>query len=235
MRSLFRSYRHSLLPASLLFAGLVLGGCGGDEDPATQASTPASSPPVAAPPPSSSTSTSNQAPTLNGTPVAAIHAGADFAFSPSAADADGDKLSFSIANKPAWMTFSTVTGELVGTPSQAHVGSYQNIVIGVSDGKTTVALPGFSVAVTQISTGRATLSWMPPTENTDGSQLTNLSGYRIYYGNSPTTLDQNILINAGFTSYVIENLSPATWYFAIKAIAGGTESSLSGVVSKTVS
>jgi hypothetical protein len=38
--------------------------------------------------------------------------------------------------------------------------------------------------VTAISNGRATLSWTAPTENTDGTTLANLAGYRIRYGTS---------------------------------------------------
>jgi hypothetical protein len=41
--------------------------------------------------------------------------------------------------------------------------------------------------------------------------------------------------NAGIVQYVVDNLSPATWYFAVKAIsAGGVESDFSATVSKTI-
>ncbi|MEQ1579369.1 MAG: fibronectin type III domain-containing protein [Steroidobacteraceae bacterium] len=86
-----------------------------------------------------------------------------------------------------------------------------------------------------MATGSSTLSWMAPTQNTDGSALTNLSGYRIYYGTSATSLTQSIdLPSAGILTYVLGNLSPATWYFAVKAVAGGVESNLSNVASKTI-
>jgi hypothetical protein len=91
--------------------------------------------------------------------------------------------------------------------------------------------------VEQIASGTATLSWMPPTENTDGSALTDLAGYKVYYGRSPDSLTQVANIaNAGLTTYVIENLSPATWYFSMTSYnSTGIESSRSTAVSKTIS
>ncbi len=49
------------------------------------------------------------------------------------------------------------------------VGVYSNIAISVSDGETTTALPTFDLAVNQGGNRSVTLSWMPPTENTDGT------------------------------------------------------------------
>lgn len=85
--------------------------------------------------------------------------------------------------------------------------------------------------------GNATLSWIPPTENEDGSALTNLAGYRIFYGTSAANLNQQInLNNPGLTRYVIDNLSGGTWYFGIRAYSStGTESAMSAIASKTIS
>jgi hypothetical protein len=72
---------------------------------------------------------------------------------------------------------------------------------------------------------------VPPTVNADGTPLTDLAGYTIRYGTSPGTLDQVIEIrNPGLTSYVVENLAPATWYFAISSVnSEGVESQTTGV------
>lgn len=238
------------LPLLLAMLGTSLAGCGGEDDPpvATASSTSATAtasassgssaptPSSAIPPAPGAGTSTNRAPVIAGTPAAAINASASYAFMPAATDADGDSLTFTITNKPAWATFNTTTGRLTGTPTLAQVGTYANITIAVSDGKTTTSLGAFSIAVTQISTGTAALSWLPPTENTDGSQLTNLSGYRIYYGTSAAALNQSIEVNnAGLSNYVVQNLSPATWYFAVKAVASGVESNLSNVATKTIS
>jgi hypothetical protein len=84
--------------------------------------------------------------------------------------------------------------------------------------------------------GNATLSWDAPTSNTNGTALTDLSGYRIYYGASEDDMIETVQIsNVGIQTYMIENLEPGTWYFAIRALSSeGTESPLSDVVSKTI-
>jgi hypothetical protein len=106
----------------------------------------------------------------------------------------------------------------------------------VSDGKSSVALPGFSITASQSSLGSAALSWEAPTQNVDGSALGNLAGFRIVYGTSAGALNQTIQIaNPSVSSYTIGNLAQATWYFAVKAYAAdGTESGLSPVASKTI-
>ena len=188
------------------------------------ASSPAPSPP------------SNRAPTIAGTPSTQVIAASSYLFTPVASDPDGDPLTFSIQNKPAWAAFTASNGRLSGTPAAADVGTYSNVVISVSDGKASASLSAFSIAVTQVANGSATLSWTAPTENTDGSVLTNLAGYRICYGTDSTNLAQTVQVaNPGVTTLVVENLSPGTWFFALKAYnSSGTESDLSALASKTI-
>jgi hypothetical protein len=87
-----------------------------------------------------------------------------------------------------------------------------------------------------VTVGTATLSWTPPTKNIDGSALTNLAGYRISYGTSPTALVQVVQIaNPGASSYVLDDLSPGTYFFTVRAyVSTGTESAQTPVVSKTI-
>jgi hypothetical protein len=69
------------------------------------------------------------------------------------------------------------------------------------------------------SAGAATVEWLAPMTTTDGSTLTNLAGYRIYYGTDVTRMTTRIEVkNTGVLSYVIEGLTPATYYFAVTAI-----------------
>ncbi|HVZ33095.1 MAG TPA: putative Ig domain-containing protein, partial [Polyangiaceae bacterium] len=159
-----------------------------------------------------------------------------YSFLPTAADSDNDSLTFQISGKPSWATFSAATGQLSGTPGAGDVGTYANIVISVTDGSASAALAAFSISVNALATGSATLSWMPPTQNTDGSSLTNLAGYRVYWGKTQGSLSNSVtLTNSGLTSYVVEGLTPATWYFATTAInAQGNESAYSNVVSKAI-
>ena len=177
----------------------------------------------------------NRAPTISGAPATAVGVNSAYSFRPTAADADGDTLSYTIANKPSWASFSTTTGQLSGTPTSAYVGSYSNISISVSDGKTSTSRPAFAIAVNAVSAGGAALSWTPPTQNTDGTALTDLAGYRIYFGKSADTLTQMIQVNAGLASYVVDDLDPGTYYFAVRAYtSSGSESANSNVATKVV-
>ena len=179
---------------------------------------------------------SNAAPTISGAPPAHVLEGESFDFTPFASDADGDTLEFSISRKPVWATFDSATGRLSGTPGSEDVGNFTNIAISVSDGQTSAALSEFNVSVDQIATGAASINWMPPTENEDGTVLTNLAGYRIYYGLNSNNLDRSIVLNnPGLTSYVVENLQQARWYFSMTSVnTGGKESTRSATVSKTI-
>jgi len=172
---------------------------------------------------------------ISGSPMANVNVGSTYSFVPAAQDANGNPLTFSIQNKPAWATFDSGTGALSGAPAAGDVSTYSNIVITVSNGATNVALPAFSIAVTQIAPGSVQLSWTPPTQNTDDSALSNIAGYRIYYGTDPNQLDQLIIVDKAATSYVVENLAAAQWYFAVSAYTTEAfESDTSNVVTKTV-
>jgi hypothetical protein len=188
------------------------------------------SPPVAPPVPA------NLPPTISGHAVTAVNAGSAFTFTPTAADANHDSLAFSVTNLPGWAKFNTASGTVSGTPGAADVGTYANIQISVSDGRTRVALPAFTVAVNQMSAGNTTLDWTAPTENSDGSVLTNLAGYKVHYGNNPGQLTQVIKVsNPGLTAYVVEDLSPGIWYFTVTSYASdGSESVNSAVVSAKI-
>jgi hypothetical protein len=177
----------------------------------------------------------NRAPTISGTPATTVVAGVAYNFQPTAADADGDPMTFSIANMPSWATFSTGTGRLSGTPTAANVGTFSNVTISVSDGKVTRSLAAFTITVNATANGSVTLNWTPPTANSNGSTLTDLRGYRIYFGTSPGSLTQMVEVGTGLTSYVVTNLSPATYYFSMTAYNSlNEESSRSNPVSKAV-
>jgi hypothetical protein len=112
-----------------------------------------------------------------------------------------------------------------------------NIVISVNDGQYTTSLPAFAIEVKAAPTvGSATLSWVPPKTNVDGTPVTNLAGFRIAYGQNSGSLTQSVTVaSPTITSAAIENLSSGTWYFAVKAYTTtGVESDLSNLASKTV-
>ena len=178
----------------------------------------------------------NRAPTISGTPSTVVVQGAAYAFTPAASDPDANPLTFSIANAPAWTSFDTASGRLSGTPAAQHVGTASGIVITVSDGTLTAALPAFAVTVQAFATGSATLSWIPPTQNTDGSPLTNLAAYKVYWGPQQGSYPSSVTLNnPGLTTYVVGNLGPGTHFFVVTALnALGAESAFSVAGSKTI-
>jgi hypothetical protein len=178
----------------------------------------------------------NGAPNIVGNPATTVAAGSAYSFTPTASDPNGDALIFAIRNRPSWASFNTSTGQLSGTPNATAAGTYANIQITVSDGVATATLPPFAIVVTAVATGTSTLSWTAPTQNTDGSPLVNLAGFRIYSGRAATALGQTADIgNPSVSTFVVGNLAAGTWYFAVTAYnSAGVESDLSTVVSKTI-
>jgi hypothetical protein len=182
-------------------------------------------------------SAASTAPTISGTPALSVNVGAAYAFTPGATAGSGGTLSFSISNLPAWATFSASTGALTGAPTAAAVGAYPGIVISVSNASGKASLAPFSITVSEPqASGSANLSWIAPTENTNGTPLTNLAGYRIEWGSSAGNLSQSVTIaNAGLTTYEVTSLAPGTWYFAVQAFNTlGGYGPLSNVASKTI-
>jgi len=84
--------------------------------------------------------------------------------------------------------------------------------------------------------GSATLSWLPPTENVDGSSVAGLAGYHVYSGTSQNSMRLvRSIPSPGITVVVIDGLTAGTHHFAVSAFTVlGAESELSSVGSKTV-
>ena len=211
----------------------ALAGCGGGGDDEGTAS---SATPVPATQPL--TGSTNQPPQISGTPGLTADTGQFYTFKPSVSDAEGDKLSFAISNRPRWLNFDVWDGKLSGVPSPADVGTFSRVTITVSDGKKVTTLTPFDIVVRK-SSGTApvgnrtvTLGLTAPTHNIDGSLLTDLAGYRVYWGTSPGNYPYSAKIdNPGVTTHVVERLSPATWYFAATVVnRQGAESEFSDIL-----
>jgi hypothetical protein len=209
----------------LVFAITAIAACGdGGGAPATSNAT-------------SSSASSADAPAISGKPADEITVGSTFSFVPEASDPNGSPLTFTIANKPPWAEFSPSTGRLSGTPGAGDVGTYPGVTITVSDGMHRVSLVPFTVGVVGTATGSLTVSWMPPLERSDGSALTNLAGYKIYWGTAPGDYANMVTIDTpGVTSYVLEQLPAGTYYLVMTAFdAAGVESGQSSVAVEIVS
>lgn len=140
-------------------------------------------------------------------------------------------------------------GSLAGCGDSGSSGQSVSASQGVIDrspttstgsGQTTVGgVPTGTAGSGQSSSGSSstvTLSWDAPTENSDGSALMDLKGYKVHYGSASKSYSDTIQVaNPGLTTYVVQNLPAGQYYFAITAYnASGDESTLSGEVSTQV-
>ncbi len=212
----------------LLTACLLMAACGDDSGDSGGSSNPP--PGGSTPPPSTQLS-------ISGSPAPQVMTGNAFSFTPTVTAPSGTTVSFSISNRPGWAQFNSTTGRINGTPGAVDLGTYADIRITATAGGQSVTLGPFNIAVVDTANGSATLSWLPPTERVDGSPLFGaLAGYRIYWGTSVTDLSNVATIaNPGVTTYMVEQLVPATYYFAVTAYdTSGLESARSNTAHKTV-
>jgi len=84
--------------------------------------------------------------------------------------------------------------------------------------------------------GTATLSWTPVTRDAQGDTLRNLAGYKVFYGTSPRALYTVVVVpDPHQTSYLVRDLAPGSWYFAVDAYTtNNVEGPRSNVVVKSI-
>ena len=122
---------------------------------------------------------------------------------------------------------TTSSTSATAPPTVADTGS------GTSTTTTPPATPPTS---TPASSSNVTFGWQAPTENSNGTPITNLAGYKIHYGTASQQYTQVVEVsNPSLSRYVMDSLPSGTYYFAITAYnAQGIESALSGEVSTTL-
>jgi len=153
----------------------------------------------------------NSSPTISGTPVTSIAGGNPYSFTPTKTDSDGDTLTFSITNKPSWASFSTTTGTLSGNPTLANIGVSSGIVISVSDGRDSVSLATFSIAVINA----------PPEFDATPAPITTAT-IGVAYSYTPSASDAN---NDSLTFSITGKPSWASFDTATGALTGTPSSS----------
>ncbi|TDJ45441.1 MAG: hypothetical protein E2O52_06600, partial [Gammaproteobacteria bacterium] len=114
----------------------------------------------------------NRLPAISGAPSPAVTVGNLYDFTPTAADPDGDPLSFSVLNLPDWATFEPNSGRLSGAPGAIDVGVFNGIQITVFDGKAQASLPPFVITVSGVPNQAPTISGSPATRVTVNAAYT---------------------------------------------------------------
>jgi hypothetical protein len=185
------------------------------------------------------TDPANTAPVISGNPAGSVQANTSYAFQPSASDADGNVLAFSIANKPYWAEFSDTTGHLSGPVTNADADTYDNILISVTDGLETVSLPAFSIRVdaAPVPMGSFTLNWTAPVARSDGSPLSlaEIDGFRINYRNSSGSYTNSLNVTDGSAqSATVTDVPAGDYYVAMTTYDdAGRESASSAQITKS--
>jgi Fibronectin type III domain len=142
---------------------------------------------------------------------------------------------------------SAITPRFGGTPGQQGSSTQQGrrclgiamlagmgialMLAGCAKRLSGVHAPGSTVE----QAGQMRLAWESPTTKADGTPLTDLAGYKLYYGLTSRTYD--FLKTVGNqTTYALSDLEPGrTYYFAVTVYdASGNESPFSNEVHVTV-
>jgi hypothetical protein len=149
---------------------------------------------------------------------------------------------------PVWLhTYSgyAATDLLIACPTNAIVSADGTKCTNSAGADASVltalsAIPKLSIAAPAVPVVTTVgLSWTAPTQNSDGTALTDLKGYNVYQGTSATSLVKVGSITpptSGSTvGYTTPSLGAGTYYFSVTAFnSANAESAKSPVVSTTI-
>jgi hypothetical protein len=152
------------------------------------------------------------------------------AFAASASDPDGNIVTYDWDFDGDGLYDSSTTANTISY-TYATAGTYTAIV-KVTDDRGATATGQAIITAESGSLRSVTLSWDAPTTNTDGTPLTDIAGYKVYYGTEYGNYTQNIDVG-NVTTYKVANLTEGlTYYFAVTAYdTSANESTYSNDVS----
>jgi hypothetical protein len=222
----------------LFIIALLCAACSKNDDTADTAAAPSGA--AGAPPtsPAPTTGTTSATLSLAGTPPATATVGDMYSYQPTVTT-NSSNLSFTSTGLPSWLTLNSSSGVLTGMPSASDEGTTGHITITANAGSASATSIPFTIRVQAPvagASGSVKLSWLAPTQNTDGSPATELAGYRIYYGTDPNQMTDSINVEgAASTSYVVDGLASGTYYFSVMAYnSAGFNSGLSNTADQTI-
>jgi len=138
-------------------------------------------------------------------------------------------------------TFSSTTtfSRVITVKFRADSAATLRVTYAMTAGAGTINMQAAALSqatVPQPTTGSAILTWAAPALNSDGTPLTDLAAFKVYWGRTQGTYSQSTKIsNTAARTYTVGGLTKGTWYFVVTALnAQGLESPYSNVWSKTV-
>jgi hypothetical protein len=132
----------------------------------------------------------------------------------------------------------TITWTSTGCTSVTATGSWS----GTKSASGSETLPAIDRSASygllcRTATGGAVLTWTTPTENTNGTPLTDLAKYRIYSADTEVSLGSAapVEVNVGTNTYTFDSLPEGTKYFAVTAVnSADIQSVMSNTSSKVI-
>jgi len=133
----------------------------------------------------------------------------------------------------ATATSTTSTGTTGSSPQTSADAGTSTSGSSTTSGSTT---SGSTPPTTPVAGTSVFLGWVAPTENNNGSPITDLAGYKIHYGVTSQDYTKVVAVsNPSLSRYVLDSLESGTYFFAITAYnSKGIESTLSGEISATL-
>jgi hypothetical protein len=225
----------------LLIIALLFEGCSGSQNAGTASAvatngttstTPATPSSPSAPP------TAAAAIVLQGAPPTSATVGTGYVFQPAVSPSNAG-ITFWATGLPTWLSFNAHTGVLSGVPAAKDEGTTGHITITAGNGSSSASLTPFTIQVNgapSAATESIKLSWAAPSKNADGTPVTDLAGYHIYFGPSASELTKKIdVAGATSTTYVIGGLRSGTYYFSLVAYnSAGLDSGWSNIAEHTI-
>ena len=154
------------------------------------------------------------------------------------------------AATPTPIFVATATPSEVGTAAQppTQTGTTPSLATAVAPGAATAPTPNLTPAPATAPApalapppgaggrGSATLAWVPPATDADGSAIGALAGFRIYYGTASGNYIANVFVpGSAASSGSVAGLASGTWYFTVAAVdSSGNESSFGYEMSKSL-
>ena len=188
--------------------------------------------------PAASSSGQSTGVALSGAPPTTATAGSNYLYQPSLTQGSGD-VTFSVSGMPKWATFDSSTGVLTGTPATSDEGKTGAITITATNGMSTASVGPFTIQVnapTAATAATVSLAWNAPTQNADGTPITGLAGFHIYYGTTAGALSTTVNVSSpSTTTYVLKGLTHGTYYFSVVAYnTSGQDSKSSNMATTTI-
>lgn len=146
------------------------------------------------------------------------------------------KVTVTLPGAPTYTTTfssSTTFSRVITVKFRADAPGTLRVTYSQTAGSGSINMQAAALSQAAVST---MLTWAAPALNSDGSPLTDLAAFKVYWGTTQGTYSQSAKLgSAAARTYTVNGLTSGKWYFVVTALnSKGDESPYSNVWSKTV-